>query len=111
MNEQFIRDVSKAVKQTKLNQVLDPGSTPRRYSPAIGERAHRERIHKESKSADNKNLPFTFSKPKKNGRVSYFSCNNCGYIFNASINTVGVVCNECKKFSTCTELTDDGEKS
>jgi hypothetical protein len=30
MNEQFIRDVTKAVKETKLNQVLEPGSTPRR---------------------------------------------------------------------------------
>jgi hypothetical protein len=109
MNEQFIKDVTKAVKQTKLDQVLDPGSTPRRYTPAIGNRAHKERIHKESKIADNKNLPFTFSKPKIPGRSSYFYCNNCGYTFSASVNTVGVVCNECKKFSTCTEVEDDAQ--
>jgi hypothetical protein len=110
MNEQFVKDVTKAVQQTKLNQVLDPGSTPRRYTPSSGERAHRERIHRESKIADSKNLPFTFSKPKTSGRSSYFSCNNCGYIFRSSVNTVGAVCNECKKFSACTELTDDAQK-
>lgn len=107
MNEQFVKDVSKAVQKTKLNQVLEPGATPRRYTPASGERAHRERIHRESKTND---LPFTFSKPKKPGRTTYFSCNNCGYIFGASINTVGVVCNECKKFSTCTEIEDDDKQ-
>jgi rubrerythrin len=110
MNEQFIRDVTKAVKETKLNQVLEPGATPRRYTPASGEKKHNERIHRESKIADNKNLPFTFNKPKKPGRSSYFSCNNCGYVFNASVNTIGVVCNECKKFSTCSELPDENEK-
>jgi hypothetical protein len=109
MNEQFFKDAQKAVKETKLNQKLDPGATPRRYTPALGERKHRERIHTESKVADNKNLPFTFSKPRKPGRQSYFICDNCGYIFNSSINTVGVVCNECKKFSTCTEIIDDNE--
>lgn len=109
MNEQFIRDVTKAVKETKLNQVLEPGATPRRYVPAQGLRKHNERIHEESKLSDNKNLPFTFSKPRKSGRSSYFTCDNCGYTFSAATNTVGVVCNECKKFSTCTELPNDAE--
>jgi rubrerythrin len=107
MNEQFFKDIAKGVKKTPLNQVLSPGVTPRRYEPAIGEKKHRERIHKESKIADNKNLPFNFSKPKKAGRQNYFQCVNCGYTFSASINTVGVVCNECKKFSICKEVNDD----
>lgn len=109
MNEQFVRDVAKAVKEVKLNQVLEPGVTPRRYTPALGEKRHRERIKQESKIADSKNLPFTFSKPRKAGRSSYFTCDNCGYTFSSSVNTIGVVCNECKKFSTCTELPDDAE--
>lgn len=110
MNEQFFKDVAKGLKQEPLNQVLSPGSTPRRYEPAIGEKRHRERIHKESKIADDyKNLPFNFSKPRKPGRNTYFRCNNCGYIFGASVNTVGAVCNECKKFSTCTEIEDGSE--
>ena len=106
MNYQFISDVKKAIKKEPLNQVLPPGS-PRRYDPPGGVRKHNERIHKESKIAsDHKDLPFTFSKPKKTGRSSTFSCDNCGYILSASVTTVGVVCPECKKFATVTEVVD-----
>ena len=110
MNEQFFKYVAKGLKQEPLNQVLSPGSTPRRYEPEIGIRKLNEKIHKESKFADDyKNLPFRFSKPKKPGRQSYFKCNNCGYIFSAAVSTVGVICNECKKFSVCTEIDDGSE--
>jgi hypothetical protein len=81
MNEQFINDVKKAVQQTPLNQELPPG-TPRRYEPVSGIKAHNNKIHKESKIADNKNLPFTFSKPRKSGRSITFKCDNMDSIRN-----------------------------
>lgn len=76
---------------------LSPGSTGRRYIPEGGLQKHRERIHKESKSADEKNLPFTFSKPIKSKRQAEFSCKVCGRIFLASVNTVMCACPNCKK--------------
>ena len=106
MNEQFIKDLGKAIKREPVNQELSPGSTDRRWVPPGGLRKHREKIHSESKFADNnKDLPFTFSKPKKpNGRGTYIKCDNCGYITSGTTVTVGIVCPECKKFSTVTEV-------
>ena len=75
---------------------LSPGSG-RRYIPEGGLQKHREKIHKESKKADEKNLPFTFSKPKRPGRQSDFSCKECGRVFSASIRTVMCICPDCKK--------------
>ena len=109
MNEQFIKDVTKRIKNTPLNQELAPGSVPRRYTPPGGEKRHRERIHKESKIADSRNLPFAFSKPPTSKRQSYFSCNNCGHIFPSSISTIGVICNECNHFSACSEIMENDE--
>ena len=84
---------------------LAPGATPRRFEPAGGTRKHNERIHKESKIADdNKNLPFTFSKPKTAGRNSVFECTECGYKIAASVNNVGFVCPDCKKFTKSKEV-------
>lgn len=111
MNEQFFKDVAKSVKRTPLNQELTPGATPRRYEPAGGLKNHRERIHRESKSADDhKNLPFTFKKPSKpKGRSTYVKCDNCGYIASGTTATVGMICPECNKFSTVTEVVEDDE--
>lgn len=109
MNKEFIKDVQKAVKNTPLNQKLTPGSTPRRYEPVGGLKKHNERIHRESKQADDwKNLPFTFRKPPKpRGRSTYVKCDNCGYITSGTTATVGIVCPECKKFSSVSEVVDD----
>jgi len=108
MNDQFIKDISKHVKETSLNQKLSPGTTPRRYEPEIGENKHRERIHRESKIAEHKNLPFTFRKPSKpKGQSTYVKCDNCGYIMSATTATVGIVCPECKKFSTVSFIDDE----
>jgi formylmethanofuran dehydrogenase subunit E len=108
MNEQYFKDVAKGVKQTPLNQELSPGSTKRRYEPAMGTKKHNERIHKESKMTDGKNLPFDFRKPPKpKGRSAYVKCDNCGYIASASTATCGIICPECKKFSTVTEVQDE----
>ena len=109
MNEQFRRDVAKHVNQTPLNQELTPGATPRRYEPKGGVNKHNARIHKESKIADSKGLDFTFRKPPKpKGRNTYISCDNCGYITSGTTVTAGIICPECKKFSTVTEVITDG---
>jgi ribosomal protein S27E len=106
VNSEFIKDLQKGITQSpSANQVLEPGS-PRRFEPASGLKKHNERIHKESKYAtEYKNLPFTFRKPlKPNGRNIYLQCNNCGHIISGSANTVGIICNNCKKFSKVTEV-------
>lgn len=81
---------------------LPPGVTKRRWEPEMGINKHRERIHRDS--ASNDAMPFKFSKPKKPGRKSYYRCNNCDYVFQSSINTVGVICRECKEFSSVAEV-------
>lgn len=106
VNSNFINDLKKGIRQNPLNQVLSPGASPRRYEPVDGITKHNERIHRESKYADDyKNLPFSFSKPPKpRGRTIYIKCNNCGHITVATAVTVGIICNECNKFSTVTEV-------
>lgn len=107
MNNEFYKDIAKHVKQTKLDQELTPGQG-RRYDPALGEKAHRERIHRESRAAETKGLPFEFRKPPKAvGRSTYVRCDNCGYIASATTVTCGIICPECKKFSTVTEVNDE----
>lgn len=78
--------------------ILEPGSTPRRWIHESGLRKYREKIHKESKLEDQKNLPFAFSKPGRGGKQRQFKC-ECGHIFLASKNTVMVICSKCKKLS------------
>lgn len=105
VNSEFSKDVSRALKKESVGSELSPGSVGRRYEPEGGVRRHNERIHKESKFVDNwKNLPFNFSKPKKNGKTSYVQCNNCGHVTVASINTVGKICSNCKSYSPVTHL-------
>ena len=108
VNKEFIKDLTKGIKNTELKQELTPGSTSRRYEPESGLRKHNERIHRESKRSDNyQNLPFTFRKPQKpKGRSNYIRCDNCGHITSGTTITVGIVCNECNKFSTVTEISD-----
>jgi hypothetical protein len=77
---------------------LDPGTIGRRWLPDGGERKLREKIHKESTIADtHKNLPFKFSKPRKSSRESLIKCVECGNVSNGSVNTVMVICRNCKK--------------
>lgn len=84
---------------------LNPGSTKPRYEPEGGWRKHRERIHRESKIVDdNKNLPFTFSKPTRSKRQVTAKCKNCGYIVFVPQNTVGLICPECKKYSAVEKI-------
>lgn len=87
---------------------LRPGTTPRRFEPEGGVGKLNRRIHKESKFADeHKNLPFSFRKPyKSKGGPRCFTCDNCGKLINGSSVTVGVICSNCKKFSTVSEVID-----
>lgn len=88
---------------------LRPGATPRRWEPECGIKKHNERIHKESKFADNnKNLPFTFRKPPKPvSRNVTLVCDNCGAYISGTKATVGVICKSCNKFSTVSEVCYD----
>jgi len=108
VNSEFQKDLSRYMKRTPTGGELSPGTTKRRYTPPGGEKRHRERIHKESKFADDwKNLPFKFSKPKKPKRKRLIRCDNCGHIISGSVDTVGVICNNCHKFSTVSEVEDE----
>jgi len=80
------------------------GSGKRRWEPEGGLHKHREKIHKESKQFDNKNLPFTLSKPQRRTGHNAFECEGCGYIMWLPKNTVMVICSECNKLKNVKEL-------
>lgn len=104
MNKQFQKDIAKHVKDTSLGE-LSPGSTPRRYEPKGGLAKHNARIHRESKQIDGKGLDFEFSKPwKPKGPSAVLACDNCGYVLSGTVVTVGVICPECKQFSSVSEV-------
>ena len=101
------KDVKKHISKKSVSTELSPGKTGRRYEPAGGVAAHNKRIHRESAAADKHgNLPFTFGKPKKVARNKVVACKNCGDILSASINTVGVICSNCKQYSSVEEVSD-----
>jgi len=76
---------------------LSPGSVERRWIPEGGLQKYREKIHRESKFADeHKKLPFTFSKPKKPKLSETFYCEKCKYTILAPKNTVMMICPNCK---------------
>lgn len=106
-NKELTKAVTKHLKNSNLggSKELSPGATGRRYEPASGIKKHNERIHRESKwMDDNKNLPFTFSKPKKSARGCYKKCSNCGDIKHVNINTVGIECKNCHQYSSLEEI-------
>jgi len=108
MNEQFVKDITKAVQKTPIDQELPAGATPRRYEPECGVQKHNERIHKESGVVDIKGLPFSFRKPPKPiGRTAVVQCNKCGHITGGTTATIGVICKNCGEFSTVSEVTLD----
>lgn len=76
---------------------LSPGSTPRRWIPEGGIKKHVDKIRRESKIADAKKLPFTFSKPPRRVKHQWFECVVCGRELEAPINTIMCVCPVCKK--------------
>ena len=79
-------------------QRLSPGRG-RRWEPEIGVKKHNEKIHKESKAAEDKNLPFSFRKPKKPlGSSSIVFCPHCDRFISISSVTAAVICSGCGKF-------------
>ena len=108
MNKAFLKDIEKAVKNTSVNQELSPGAAGRRWEPEEGVKKLNKKIHRESKYMDDHSkLPFTFSKPKKHQKSKYVRCLNCGYVTIASKNTVGIICKECKAYSSVEEVNVD----
>jgi hypothetical protein len=105
----IIKDTVKKVKSAPSDfGELSPGTTGRRYEPEGGVGKHNERIHRESRYVDEyKNLPFTFSKPKRALRAVYYKCPDCEYIHRGNINTYGLICPECHKFVILEEVETD----
>ena len=86
---------------------LSPGSTKRRWIPEGGEQRLRDKIHRESKFADDhKNLPFELSRPPRRGKHVGFQCVECGKVLYAHKNTVMFACSNCKK-ATRVEMIND----
>lgn len=84
---------------------LRPGVTPRRWEPEGGISKLRSKIDRDNKKISSKNLPFTFKKPQKPiGRNLVIKCDSCGNITYGTTATVGIVCKNCKKFSTVSEV-------
>ncbi len=85
---------------------LSPGSTGRRWEPEEGVKKLNERIHKDSKFADDyKNHPFKFSKPAKSAvKNKVLRCDSCGHIIRGSRNTVSMICPSCKIYSSVQEV-------
>lgn len=81
------------------------GSGTRRWVPEGGVQKHNEKIRRESKHADQKNLPFTFSRPPRRTCHDAFECVGCGHVMFLPKNTVMVICSECKELKTVKELT------
>ena len=109
VNDAFVKDIKKVITKEPINQELAAGVTPRRYEPECGVGKHNERIHRESRHVDeHKNLPFSFRKPlKPKGRSVYIKCDACGHITSGTTVTVGIVCKECGKFSSVSEVKID----
>jgi hypothetical protein len=77
-------------------------STISREAPnavAMGTKEYRKKIHKDSKFADDyKNLPYKFSKPKKDkARNICFTCVECGNEMFITEDTLLVICSICNK--------------
>lgn len=71
-----------------------------------GSKKYKEMIHKANKEADQKNLPFTFSKPQKPQSLAVTCwCPDCGYesASRVSKSTIMVVCTKCKKLYSLTD--------
>lgn len=84
---------------------LRPGSTSRRWEPEEGVNKLNERIHRESKWVDsNKNLEFSFSKPKKPTKRTWKRCIKCGHVSFIPKNSVGMICNVCRQYASVEEV-------
>lgn len=76
----------------------------------MGARQYNERISRESKFAeDSKNLPYKFSKPRKEKLLRvYFRCDFCGHESAITDETILVICGSCKKLNRIKNFTKKG---
>lgn len=104
MNDEYSKNIAKHLKNQGMGE-LEPGTTGRRYEPAEGVNNLNKRIHKESEYTDrNKNMPFTFSKPKKAKRSVVRICSNCKRLVSVNKDTVGIICRYCKEYASVEEV-------
>lgn len=72
-----------------------------------GSKKYKEMIDRDSKNTDFwKNMPFTFSKPKKRTRARqdiYHICDACGHVSMVSRYRVSQTCGGCKAYSSVNE--------
>jgi len=105
MNNEFSKDISKSLNKSKNIGELAPGETGRRFEPKEGLDNLTKRIHRESDYIDkNKNMPFTFSKPRPVKRFITKVCSNCEEYVSVHKDTVGIICRHCKKYSQVKEV-------
>lgn len=109
MNDEYSKNIAKHLKKQNMGE-LAPGTTARRYEPNEGVNNLNKRIHKESEYIDkHKDMPFTFSKPKK-AKISVTKiCKNCKEPVSVNKDTVGVICRYCKTYSQVEEVTIEEE--
>jgi hypothetical protein len=111
VNDEFAKDIKKALSKEKIGSDLEAGTTPRRYEPAQGVQKHNERIHKESKTIDQKGMPFTFSKPSKTiKRQAKKVCTNCDHEVFVAPNCIGMICSNCKTYASVKEVEVEGSE-
>ena len=83
--------------------IASPGASKREAPQAQvrGSKAYRDKIHRESKFADaHKNLPFTFSKPKKDLPINTEAmCEHCGKDVLVSKRTYSWICRGCNRLA------------
>ncbi len=69
----------------------------------MGRKKYYSKIDKGEREAREKNLPFTFSKPKKASKVDVDCfCTHCKAYTRVTKNTIMVVCVSCKKLYSVT---------
>jgi len=109
MLDDFSKGISNDLKDTHVGE-LSPGQTGRRYEPEEGVANLNRRIHRESDYVDKyKNLPFTFSKPKKIKKTIIKVCKNCKYPVSVNKDTVGIICRKCNTYSQVEEVSIEKE--
>jgi hypothetical protein len=69
-----------------------------------GSKKYREMISKQTRIENQKNLPYSFSAPKKSGaRNVICQCPHCEDTTAVTKNTIMVICGQCKKSYSVTE--------
>lgn len=104
MNDEYSKNIAKHLKKQNMGE-LAPGETARRYEPNEGLNNLNTRIHKESDYIDkHKDMPFTFTKPRKAKKSVLKICSNCKEYISVNKDTVGIICSHCKTYANVEEV-------